>query len=388
MSESRHALAHQLRWLGPAAAVATVLALVATTPAASAEPGRRTEQPAAAVQTMVPPYYVALTTTRPVTDFKMRGIDVINWEKLLGKANIVATVRATRTGRVLARIRPPAPYLNFVAVSGAANDRTFVLVARGHGESFVSAPERLYLLRINPVATEAAGRAQLTALPASYTSGSQDVAAMALAPNGRSLAVVVGLKLDIFNLATGTSRTSAVTVTGLLLQHILPGTFGLGWGLDSRSLALVPSSNAGGHGPRLQRLSAPGGKLRQFGKPITIHVTGVAVRQSAVTDMTPDGRTVFVSYIFTRRTNAWIRLTRFSPRTGRFRTVNTPKIENDGHGTGYGYPVMLPDEVFWTNSTGRLAIVGYARPGQTGGIYDGTTYTAIPWPTSLLGAAW
>lgn len=397
----RRALTHRLRWLVTAAAVTTVLALVVTTPVASAEPGRRAERPGATVQTpataartRVPPYYVALTTVRPISDFKMHGTSTINIFKVLAKRNIVATVRGTRSGRVLARIRPPAPYLNFVAVSGAADDRTFVLVAEGRpaGAFNNNAPHRFYLLRINPQAATAAGRAELTALPAAFSPSGGNIDAVALAPDGRSLAVVSGLgpvKLSILDLATGASRTSPVTVTPPLLIHILPSTFDLAWGSNSRSLALVPSGNGGGDGPRLVRLSAPGGKLRPYGKPIVIRLHGFAVGQWYVTAMTPDGTTAFVSYLRVRRKTAWARLTRFSPRTGKFRTVNTPKIENDGHGTGFSYSgVMLPDEVFWTSSTGQLAIVGYAHPGQSGGIYDGTRYTALPWPTSLIDVAW
>jgi hypothetical protein len=52
MSDSPHAslstLARKLRWLAPAAAVTAVLALVVTTPVASAEQRRRSEHPAAA----------------------------------------------------------------------------------------------------------------------------------------------------------------------------------------------------------------------------------------------------------------------------------------------------------------------------------------------------
>jgi len=44
--------------------------------------------------------------------------------------------------------------------------------------------------------------------------------------------------------------------------------------------------------------------------------------------------------------------------------------------------------VWWTSYNGELAIVGYARPGQTAGIYHGNKYTPIPWPANVIGAAW
>ena len=378
-----------LRWLAPVTATAAVIGIIAGASAADGATVNR--QVTGGAPAGVPKYYVALTTVRPIQDFEMRGTRTIDWFGLLSKANTVATVRDTSTGSVLARLKPPAPYLNFVAVSAAASDRTFVLLAQGPGAEHQTAPQRFYLLRINPGAATAAKKARLTALPARYSPGLSQVQAMALAPNGRSLAVVLGLldtKLSVFNLTTGTTRTSPTPLYAVLHQ-ILPRTFTLSWAPDNKSLALIASQDGGSTGPRLARLAAPGYQARPYGKPVAIHRTGVGVGQWVITSITPDSKTAFLSYVFTRRTSIWVRLTRFSPATGKLATVNTLMIQNHGHGTGYSYEgVMLPDPVWWTSRTGQLAIVGYSRPGQTGGIYHGTTYTPIPWPASLIGAAW
>ena len=375
-----------VRWLVPLTATAAVIGMLAGPSLAA---GATVSRPVSArAQAGVPKYYVALTTIRPITDFRMRGSSTINWPELLGKANTVATVRATETSRVLARLRPPAPYLNFIAVSAAASDRTFVLLAEGPGAEHLSAPQRFYLLRINPGAASRAKRAQLTALPASYLPGLSPVQAMALSPNGGSLAVALRFpgKLSVINLTTGKVRTSPTSV-GTPLVEFLPHVFTLSWAPNGKSLALNPPAMSTGR--RLLRLSTPGGDIRPYGKPIAIHVTGLALRQWSVSGIAPDGKTAFINYVTTRRHTIWVSLARFSPRTGRLTTVNNVMIENHGHGTGHSYyGEMLPDEPFWTNDTGQLAIVGYVRSGQTGGSYQGSTFTPIPWPASLIGAAW
>ena len=62
----------------------------------------------------VPPYYVSLTPG--------------NNTYILGGRR--AEVRATATGTVLATIRPPRPFGAFTWVSGASDDRTFILAAQ------------------------------------------------------------------------------------------------------------------------------------------------------------------------------------------------------------------------------------------------------------------
>ena len=78
-----------------------------------------------------------------------------------------AELRSTRTGAVLARITPPRPYPSFTGVTGAADDRTFVLSAQGPQPSVVPPfpSQRFFLLRIDPAA-RAGARMTLTALPA------------------------------------------------------------------------------------------------------------------------------------------------------------------------------------------------------------------------------
>ena len=63
----------------------------------------------------LPPYYVTLGEQRPA-----------------GRATY-AVVRATATGKVLAKVRPPRPYTVFSEVSAAADDHAFVVAASSGG---------------------------------------------------------------------------------------------------------------------------------------------------------------------------------------------------------------------------------------------------------------
>ncbi len=140
-------------WAAPLAAAALVLAAVA---ASLAVAGSLKHQPAAAGPQAspdgVPAYYVALITAKPQSDV----------ENMLGSASLAysaAELRSTQTGAVLARITPPKPYVSFTGVTGAADDRTFVLSAQGPQPSVVPPfpAQRFFLLRIDPAARQAPG---------------------------------------------------------------------------------------------------------------------------------------------------------------------------------------------------------------------------------------
>jgi len=95
----------------------------------------------------------------------------------------LAEVGATATGAVLAAIRTPTPTAGyFEYVSGAADDRTFVLAAVRRLRT------ELYLLRLDPHARTAT----LSPLPFTVAIGADlQFAGLALSPDGRKLAVAV-----------------------------------------------------------------------------------------------------------------------------------------------------------------------------------------------------
>jgi hypothetical protein len=380
------------RWLTPVAAAAGVLAIVAAAlAAAGALPGA--VAPVVPIETTVPPYYVALINHGPPT--------------LQGWPDAIATVRATATGAVLARITPPRPYSSFDAVSAAADDRTFVLWARGNENSRSQmSPERFFLLRINPSATSADGRARLTALPANDIPGGSQVMTMALSPDGTSLAAILGhglaapADLRVYNLVTGTTKMwtrrtcsacGQTAINGALPAANTQVAVFLSWAATGKSLAFIPDV----YGPqlRLLDLSASGNNVQQASKPFAIH--GVPVLEWQDAYMTPDAKTVFITYQEGKGQSNWTGLLRFSARTGALTTVNKVTQESEGRPAGGG-----SDSVLWASYNGSQLIVTGVGSGQaaskqklfgldvTAGIYRGDRYTPIPWPADVIDAAW
>jgi hypothetical protein len=398
------------RWLIPATAAAAVLAVAAGALAvAGLLPGQQTA-PAAPIQTNVPPYYVALMASKGIPELYYPG------------TSNVATVRATSSGRVLARVRAPRPYA-FAEITAATDDRSFVLLAVG---PFTKAPkfpgmfqdkdysQRFYYLRIHPAARNPSARVQLTPLPqVSIQSGTQ-VQAMALSPDGKSLAVIMSnlnqtigtvtpSQLTIFNLGSGAQQTWTRDVCAY--GKCAPGPIGgdasplfessalqLSWTSDGRSLLFITGPT--GSQVRLLNVDTPGGNLMadSYALPVS---TAVRYWDDAV--ITPNGKTIFIDY------NSEVggygqTLLRFSARTGRATVVNHILLSQGKYGSLYG-----PDLLAWTNYSGSKIIVVGARPGQqannpkfpfllehypTAGVYTGSQYTPLPWPHGIIEAAW
>jgi len=384
----RAAALWQRRWLVPLAAAVAVLAVVAgalTVSGTVAGRGTPLGLPATTpIQTSVPPYYVSLTSVRPMPLRQPQAWPV----------RTTATVRTTSTGAAIASIVPPQPFTEFINVSAAADDRYFVLAAQYGPVGGPSDYDGFFLLRINPTATDPAARATLTALPAAALPENDVLQSMALSPNGRLLATVVAPLgaaqeyLRVYNLATGRSRTW----TGADAQqaYVPEGSGGLAWAQGSRILAVsaAPQSDR----LRLLDVTARGRELMSDSKPFA--VPRVPCRGSCVTEMTPDGKTAFVEYATggaPPRQPSWLNLVRFDVQTGRQTSVN--KLTVGGGGGRYsGYlpgAVVGPDDVLWTNYDGSQVIVANVRPGTpNAGVYNGRHYTPIPWPANIVGAAW
>jgi hypothetical protein len=161
-------------WLAPLAAAAAVIAVAATLVAVRSIQDRPSGAPAAptAATTSVPRYYVALSAPS-------------NWAK--SPAQVVAG--DTRTGARLATVSPPKGY-TFTGVTGAADDRTFVLDAKPWPWSLSTEvallPRTFYLLRLSPGTAQPA---RLTPLSIPVPSGGL-LDGMALSPDGHKLAVM------------------------------------------------------------------------------------------------------------------------------------------------------------------------------------------------------
>jgi len=397
------------RWLIPMAAAVAVLAVVAAALAATSAltPRRKPRPPAAPIQINVPPYYVALDSQRPPSSYP--------------EPVATATVRDTATGAVIARITPPSPYNSFAAVSGATDDRTFVLLAKAPPDPFTGVtPERFYLLRIDPRAPSASPRAVLTALPASDIPGGKsaselplgdEVGPIALSPDGSMLAAILtrnepgklaGHRIEVldnylylYDLRTDQTRiwvrkfcgscklASLGNQAGLGSGH--PGLVNLSWTADGKSLAFI--SGPGVTQLRLLNLSAHSNNVQPASTPFAIKAP-VSHWSQAV--MTPDAKTVFLNFNYVTGYAVTAGLMRYSAATGRLATINTvPLILPDRRAAGYSNSGPLTaNTILWTNYDGSKLIVADAKPGHTVGVYSGSHYTPLPWAADAIDAAW
>jgi len=160
----------------------------------------------------------------------------------------LAVVRATATGATLARVTTRTP---FVGVTGAADDRTFVLDAQrqvmGPTVQWPGQPA-FYLLRLSAAgAEESFTRLTIPALPKGTA-----VTGLALSPDGSKLAVEVDsgnngqpglLEVTVYTLATGAFRTWSTHGSddpvdpGGFTGSGVDGSQTISWAADSTTLA-------------------------------------------------------------------------------------------------------------------------------------------------------
>jgi hypothetical protein len=304
-----------------------------------------------------------------------------------------AVVRATATGQALATVTPPQPYGTFVGVTAAADDRTFVLAAQKLVRNKPPVPviprpaTRYFLLRLDP-AGRPGERATLTPLPIPVTPAGAWVSEFALSPDGSRLAMVSGpgdrLKLSIYNLGTGTSRTYRPGAVGNVYATPITEN-SLSWGADNRTLAFVYGQWGGREGVRLLDTARPGTSLLANSR--------IAVAESRTTwwtqiQLTADGRTIIGN-----RTNPYKKgdvqhLVEVSAQTGKL--VRVLKVVR--------HMASDVEQIHWMSPSGRMLIVTDALRGphhspaqfadvDAGMLVDGH-YTPLPWSENTLTAAW
>jgi hypothetical protein len=149
-------------WLAPVAAAAVVVALAVALVSVRHSAGPSSAPPAvspavAAIEKTVPEYYAEITSASSLI------------------------VGDDRTGAVLATLGPPAG-ATIVGVTGAADDRTFVLDTQAPSDG----THTWYLLRIAPGTSNPT---QLTRLPIPTLPGPDEIDGLALSPDASELAV-------------------------------------------------------------------------------------------------------------------------------------------------------------------------------------------------------
>jgi hypothetical protein len=368
------------RWLIPVAAAAAVLAVVAGTTITSGVLTPAGSRATSSGLSGVPRYYVALALEGKPKDQKM-----------------IAVVRETQTGAVVATVAAPQPYVTFAEVTGAANDRTFVLEAQEAGQpnTTLLPAYRFYLLRVNPAGASAASRVQLTPLRLPIPDQTQPVA-IALSPDGLLLATItmtnpVATRVIVYNLATHVRHTW--TDPTCETMPCIGGGFGyapdiLSWTSDSRELAVDSHGARPPNTLRLLDVSAPGSNLLADSRLVPLHGAPVVGGMSLLDDswrvvqLAPDGKSVFIGVQYD---NEKLRetLLRFSVQTGALISVlNKLSIKLPHHHFNNW------EQLLWSNSSGSTLILAYTRRGATAGIRHGRTYTSIPWSSAIQDAAW
>lgn len=373
------------RWLAPVGAAAAVVTIVAAALALASRPSRSGPSQVAEPGS-VPPYYVTLTLT---------GNGACCRPGLPYSPPTVAIVRATATGTALATITPPRPYGTFVGITGAADDRTFILAAAQLTPlPYTQAPPAgFFLLRIDPANPVPSARARLTPLPVTVRPPGAGVTGLALSPDATKLAIAevypiaAPPAIHVVTLATGAERVWAATTGGPTFG---PGTTGepLSWAQDGRTVAFISA----GTQVRLLDTAAAGSSLLAGSRLVVSAPPGNLSPSWQQVMITPDGQTIIAVILDAAEgangpgRSARQELVTFSARTGKLlHVLNRIPV--------YGNP----EQVLWASPSGQVLIISGTQPGATvgpvnlgatAGILRHGRFTPIPWSNRTFAAAW
>ena len=292
-------------------------------------------------------------------------------------------------------MKPPRPYGSFTFVSGAADDRTFVLAAQRWwnvtsataGENAQqrdnTTPVVFFRLRFDPRTRSA----QLTRLSRVAGPQAEQLAGIGVSPDGSKLALAQHTaEIRVVTLATGSSQRwvwpGATPSSGTWVGNDKPMGQPLSWAADGRILAFQFWTESGGITQvRLLDTTAPGGSLRASRAAVTFVGHGRAktgpIGNSIIT---PDGTKIVTVASRTRGSRSEVM--EFSVRTGQ--PVIPPPA---GNTTSLG-----PWDVLWADSSGRTLIVG-AQSGPSGapvtGVLHGRRFAPLPGdPADTINVAW
>jgi hypothetical protein len=233
------------RWPGWVAPLTAAVAVIAVAVALAAVRDSRDATPAPSVPVVhplpadaIPRYYVQLG-----------GAPGAGQQR-------VAIVGDSRTGKVLATVKPPPADLTFESVTGAADDRTFVLDAISITGAAGDSPEGThswYLLRLAPGTGHPA---TLTKLPVVGPADSSQISGLAVSPDGGTLAILYqndagarsGKSFVLRTLSVSTGKVLRTWTAGGKTEDFWidpnPGnSAGLTWTADGRTLAFKFPAN-------------------------------------------------------------------------------------------------------------------------------------------------
>lgn len=374
------------RLMTAAASAAAVIAIAGAAVAAPFWVSSHGNGPGHGQLASAPPYYMSLVPVRGGTT-----------------APQYAAVRSTTTGKTLATIRPPAPYVTFIGVTGAADDRTFVLAAQTALSPHTDPQGKFYEARFSP----AGHTVSLTPLALPGLLPSRFLAGAALSPDGTQLAVAIG---------GNTIDSQHVGGFGWITIYSLPGgvvrTWTIGSGLPEMAFgsAIMTWSRAGlvfdwnggipGYfpGEYVLSTSSPGGSLLSDSRLLTC---GVAQSWSgnATGYLTPDATTIIValghpvapgrsllpcSQPLPPTAAVAPLLEEFSAATGKaIRVIYT------GHRSATpNLPAQNGYNVFWSSDSGSVLVIDAPRAAGRPAVYGVLSrgvFTPIPGAPSVQG---
>ena len=385
----------RVSWTAPMAAAAAVVIVVVGSVAAGSWLARsgngQSSNPAAPKQgasagsfSGVPAYYVAIENPS------------------------LAVVRATATGATLARITTRIP---FVGVTGAADDRTFVLDAQrqvmGPTVQWPGQPA-FYLLRLSAAgAEESFTRLTIPALPKGTA-----VTGLALSPDGSKLAVEVDsgnngqpglLEIRVYTLATGAFRTWSTHGSddpvdpGGFTGSGVDGSQTISWAADSTTLAF-DWGNQTYIGVRLLDTAASGDNLIADSRLAVTEAnfTSQGGRQSGPPSMSKDNISQCVTDGIISSDGSAIVCGYTTNMAGRETTTGFIRYSTTtGKPTAvlgvYQFQGQAPGDIslYWVNSTGKILIGGILTPsGIRVGVINSERFTPLPGIAGLGAAAW
>lgn len=332
----------------------------------------------------VPPYYVSLTPG--------------NNAYILGGQR--AEVRATATGTVLATIRPPRPFGAFTWVSGAADDRTFILAAQrfwpvapgNRGDKATirdnSTPTRFFELSFTP-STRSARLTELAT--AGQVKPSGQLAGIALSPDSTRLALDLRRSIQVITLASGARRAWRWPGSGWV-GNFKPYGQVLSWTADGRMLAFQQWGGKFDNTPHVRVLdtTAPGSSLLASKLVVTWPQSGAQTLDvPGNTLITPDGSTIVAPTMTLARKSPHattaLQITEFSARSGK--TVRSL----DQFRFGPRDPYLDFQNVLWTSPSGATLIVSDPRGkahGAVPGVLSENRFTALPRAPLTNGMVW
>jgi hypothetical protein len=371
--------------LAPIAAAVAVVAVVAVAAAIGAGmPEGGPAASSAAALAGVPPSYLTLTPHGHAL-----------------RPPFYAYLRSTVTGASLATVRPPAPFNSFIGVTGAADDRTFVLAAEyvGTGARAVEGPTALFRARFDPDTQKLA----LTRLPVPEFPATTFLPGLALSPSGAELAVSEDvlpaaakgdvsqdkLQIAVFSMTTGAARIwrdAEGRGNSGFAGFIENAT--LSWAGDG-ILAFDYLGLKRSAGIRLLNTSGPGGDLLADSRQAVSMAANVSAQGDAWTFggdlLTPDGGTIVAGMTWqpkeVMRNGVTVEphwpsinaeLAEYSVATGQRIRTFLPVHK----------PFLMP---VWTNASGSVVIVYGPASRQSSlqsplvlGVVTGSRFTRIP----------